>query len=70
MSLKKTPIFWGGFIVLSFITIAALFMQLTEIVLAGLTSIVWTVAVGLGANVGNNVQRALLYNEKLDKKAE
>jgi hypothetical protein len=38
------------------------------VILAGLTALIWVIGLGLGAQVGDNIQRAALYKPELDKK--
>jgi hypothetical protein len=68
MALKKTPIFWVGFLTIIGITIYGLLARLVDVALAGLTAIIWAMAVGLGANVGHSLQRSAFYKPELDEK--
>lgn len=66
MALKKTQIFWAGFVAILAIIAAAIIMRIQELALAGLTAFVTHLGIGLGTSLGHSVQRSAFYKPELD----
>lgn len=65
MALKKTHIFWAGFVAILGVIVTAIVMRLADIATAGLTAFVWLLGLGLGTSLGHSVQRSAFFKPEL-----
>jgi len=70
MKLRKGPVWLAGYLACSAVILGGFLTGRESVILAGLSSLVWIVAAGLGANVGEAVQRSALYKPELDNRKE
>jgi len=68
MRLKKGTVWLMGFFAISLVILGGFFATMQDVILAGLTALIWVIGLGLGAQVGDSIQRAALYKPELDKK--
>lgn len=67
MKLRKGPVWFAGFLAVAAVILGGFLTGREPVILAGLSSLVWIVAAGLGANVGEAIQRSAFYKPELDK---
>ncbi len=68
MGMKKRTVFLLGYSAIVGVITGGFWITNQDIVQAALTALVWLIGLGLGAQVGDSVQRAALYRPELDKK--
>lgn len=66
MRLRKGPVWGLGFAACCLVIAGGFATRDREVILKGLDAMVWVVGLGLGANVGEAVQRSALYKSELD----
>lgn len=67
MRLRKGPVWIAGFLACAAVIAGGFVSDREQVILAGLSSLVWIVGIGLGANVGEALQRSAFYEPALDK---
>ena len=70
MKMKKGTIWLIGVIIIAIYGIGGFIFRMEPVILSSLSSIVAVVFIGLGAQVGDSIQRSALYRQELDKKDE
>jgi len=68
MRLRKGPVWLAGFLACAVVIAGGFISDREQVILAGLSSLVWIVGIGLGANVGEAVQRSAFYKAELDNR--
>lgn len=67
MRLKKGTTYLMTFISIVVIGIGGIIIQNQEIVLKCIDALLWLTAIGLGASVGDSIQKSVWYKSELDK---
>jgi hypothetical protein len=70
MRLKKGTVWLMGFLSISLVILGGFFATMQEVILSGLTALIWVIGLGLGAQVGDSIQKSALYRPEMDNKKE